>query len=415
MNDPVRRVAVLSVHTSPLDQPGQGDGGGLNVYLRETARRLARRGVEVDVFTRRRRLDEPDASVLAEGVTLHRLTAGPIGPLPKSELASHLCGFTMAYRRHPAAGRHDVLHANYWLSGWVGRRLAPRLGVPLVQTFHTLGTLKNATLAPGDQPEPPLRLAAEQRIAADADRILALTCGEAALLHRQYGVSGARLTVVPPGVDRAVFHPGGNDDPADGDLLPPGDGPLLLFVGRLQRHKGVDVAVRTYAAVRRRAPSVRLLVVGGASGAAAGRLDAESLRALVDDPAARAAMRVVPAQPQHRLAGLYRSARLLLAPSRSETFGLAALESQACGTPVVAAAVSGLETVVRGGGALVRGHRPAEHSRAVLDLLLDPARYADAVECGLATAAATDWERTVDRLHAVYREVVSTPRHRAAS
>ncbi len=395
----VSRVALLSVHTSPLAQPGTGDGGGLNVYVRETATRMAARGVHVDVFTRWADPDLPATVPLADGVDVHHIDAGPRRPLAKEEIANQLCGFLLALQRHPAAGSHDVLHAHYWLSGWVGRRLRERWGTPLVQTFHTLGVLKNATLAPGDVPEPPLRLAAEQRVARDADRLLVLTCGEARLLHQRYGISGTNLTVVPAGVDLDRFVP----RPA----APSGRPPELLFVGRLQPLKGPDVAVRTLAEVRRSVPDARLRIVGGTSGNGEGTTGPSQLRALARELGVADAVEIEPAIDQAELVWRYHDADVVLVPSRSETFGLVALEAQACGVPVVAAAVPGLEAVVGDGGTLVPGHDPADHAAAVVRYLDDPASASAASRAGVASGRRSSWERTVDRLLTAYGEVVA--------
>lgn len=395
---PVRRVAVLSVHTSPLDQPGTGDGGGLNVSVREVAARLSARGVEVDIFTRWADPELPATVEVADGVRVHHLAAGPRRRIDKGAVANHLCAFLLALQRHPTAGSHDVVHAHYWLSGWVGRRVAERWEVPLVQTFHTLGVLKNATLAPGDRPEPPLRLVAEKRVATAADRVLPLTCGEARLLHRSYGLSGAQLTVVPAGVDLTRFSPAASRRPGP---------PRLLFVGRLQPLKGPDVAVRTLAEVRRQLPDARLRIVGGTSGTDGAAGPAE-LRALAAELGVADGIDLEPAVDQDALAQRYRDADVVLVPSRSETFGLVALEAQACATPVVAADVPGLEAVVGDGGTLVPGHDPADHAVAALGYLTDPDLAAATARAGLATARAASWDRTVDRLLAVYGELADT-------
>ena len=397
----VRRVGLVSVHTSPLEQPGAGDGGGLNVYVLQVARRLAARGVEVDVFTRRTAPGQPRAIEVSEGVRVLRVDGGPARPLPKEDLPNHLCSFALAMMRDHEPD-HDVLHAHYWLSGWVARRVSERWDVPFLQTFHTLGVLKNSTLAPGDRPEPPLRLAAERRIAQAADKVLGLTCGEARLLHRTFGLSGADIAVVPAGVDLDVFRPDGPRARVD---VPPGQGPLLLFVGRLQPLKGPDVAIRTLAEVRRRVPAARLLIVGGVSGNGAGRTDPDDLRDLADELGVGDAVTVLPARPQAELAALYRAADVVLAPSRSETFGLVALEAQACGTPVVAADVSGLRYVVGAGGLRVEGHDPEDHAAAVVRVLEEPGLAADLATGAVRSARASSWERTVDRLLGVYGAV----------
>lgn len=400
----VRRLGLLSVHTSPLAQPGTGDGGGLNVYVSEVGRRLAARGIHVDVFTRATDPVEPETVEVIPNFEVHRIVAGPVAELPKAELANHLCSFVMGMLRHPRAGSHDLLHGHYWLSGWVGRRLSERWGIPLVQTFHTLGVMKNASLAPGDRPEPPLRLAAEERIARSADRIVVLTCGEARLLHRSFGLSGRSLDVVPAGVDLELFRP---DGPA---AAPAASGrPLLLFVGRLQPLKGPDVAIETLAAVRRSLPDAELLVVGGTSGNGAGRSDPERLRSLAAELGVADAVHLLPARPQGELAALYRAADLVLAPSRSETFGLVALEAQASGTPVVAADVDGLAATVGDGGVLVRGHDPEDHAAAVTTLVRDRQRYAAMRDAGLRHGARSSWDATVDRLLAVYGDLVRVP------
>jgi D-inositol-3-phosphate glycosyltransferase len=401
----IRRVGLISVHTSPLDQPGTGDGGGLNVYVREVARRMAARGVEVEVFTRRVSPDQPSSVALAPGATVHHLDVGPPEPVAKEDLTRLLCPFELALAEHPALEGLDVLHAHYWLSGWVGRRVARRTGIPLVQTFHTLAALKNATLAPGDRPEGMLRLVAEAEVARDADQVLVLTCGEARLFHSSFGLSGAKLTVVPAGVDLDLFRPDVEGQPST----------ELLFAGRLQPLKGPDVAVRILAEVRRQRPDVTLRIVGGESGANAAATSVEGLRALALELGVADAVTFEPALAQEELAQRLRSAAVVLVPSRSETFGLIALEAQACGTPVVAARVPGLEVVVGDGGTLVDGHDPVDHARAVLELLDEPERAAAAREGALATAAASSWERTVDRLLDAYaavrfaREQSSTP------
>jgi D-inositol-3-phosphate glycosyltransferase len=421
----VRRVGMISVHTSPLDQPGAGDGGGLNVYVREVARRMAARGVSVDVFTRRADPDTPAIVELAPGARVHHLDVGPPEHVPKEGLTHLLCPFELALAEHPALVGLEVLHAHYWLSGWVGRRVARRTGIPLVQTFHTLAALKNATLAPGDRPEGPLRLVAEAEVARDADQVLVLTCGEARLFHTSFGLSGAKLTVVPAGVDLDLFRPddatlGAGDDAAGaGRRVGTHRGVELLFAGRLQPLKGPDVAVRTLAEVRRHRDDVHLRIIGGASGGSDVATSTDALLALAAQLGVAEHVIIEPALPQVDLADRLRRADVVLVPSRSETFGLIALEAQACGTPVVAARVAGLEVVVGGGGTLVAGHDPVDHARAVLAYLDDPELRATTRAAGLADAAASSWERTVDRLLDAYAAVrharrVSDEQHASA-
>jgi len=411
------RVTLLSAHTSPLSQPGTGDGGGLNVYVREVSARLAQRGHDVQVLTRRTDADDPSEIRLPSGVVVRHVDAGPPEPVPKPDLPSMLCSFAMQAR--PLIRPDDVIHSHYWLSGWVARRLARHLGIPFVHTFHTIGVMKNQALAPGDVPEPPLRLEAERRIASDAARVLALTCGEGRLLHRHFGLSGARITTVPAGVDVDLFRPAGSDP--TGTLVPDGDpddplvatlsdaGPIVLFVGRLQPLKGPDIAIESLARLRREVPDARLVVVGGVSGAGAGLSGPDELRTLAESLGVGDAVTFLPAMDQDRLAALYRAAAAVVVPSRSETFGLVALEAQSSATPVVAADVEGLQYVVRDGGTLVAGHDPDDYGAALARYLLDPECAARTGAAGRAWAMQSSWDVTVDRLEAVYREVAPEP------
>lgn len=397
------RITLLSAHTSPLAQPGTGDGGGLNVYVREVADRLATRGHEVQVLTRRTHPDEPPAVVMDSGAVVRTVAAGPAAPVPKEDLPSLLCSFVMQAR--PFVGPDDLLHSHYWLSGWVARRLSRHFRIPFVHTFHTIGVMKNESLAPGDVPEPPLRLEAERRIASDASRVLALTCGEGRLLHRHFGLSGARISTVPAGVDTSLFHPEGRaSDAVVLDRLR-ARGPLVAFVGRLQALKGPDIAIRSLARLRRDVPDAQLVVVGGESGAAGATTGLGDLRELASASGVSDAVTFLSAMPQAQLAALYRAADAVVVPSRSETFGLVALEAQASATPVVAAGVDGLNYVVREGGTLVDGHDPDDYAAALARYLVDADLARTTGEAGRRWALQSSWEATVDRLEDVYREV----------
>ncbi len=352
------RVAVLAVHTSPVDQPGTGDSGGMNVYIRSVAERLAGQGVEVDLFTRCRGGATHEVREIAPGIRVVSAKAGPCQPLPKSAVQRYLPEFLGGVLRvaREEGNRYDVVHSHYWLSGWVGRATKDILGVPLVASFHTLGKVKNYSLARGESPEPSERLRGEERVILEADRILAPTPEEAGQLVGLYGADPERIRIVPPGVDHSIFMP---SDRAEARAKLHLSGlRLALFVGRLQSHKGPDVAIRTLAETVARAPETAedlvLAIVGGPSGEHAG---AEVARLMELASALGVADRVMlfPPQPHARLADFYSAADVVLVPSRSESFGLVALEAQACGTPVVAAAVGGLRTVIRGAGSWSKG------------------------------------------------------------
>jgi D-inositol-3-phosphate glycosyltransferase len=407
-----RRVGLLSVHTSPLEQPGTGDSGGMNVYLLSLAQRLAAAGVGVDIFTRAAGRDLPTTVATAGGVAVHHLEAGPAG-LAKDDLASHLCAFYLALAAHPATAALDLLHGHYWMSGWVGRRAARRLGLPLVQSFHTLGRAKNDTLAPGDLPEPPLRLAAEERIVADADAIVAPAASEVTILRQRYGAAPGKIHLVEPGVDLEVFSAAIDRRAARQSL---GGGRIVLFVGRLQPLKAPDIAVRALAALDALLPAdgvpTRLVVVGGASGNGAGVSDPNTLRRLAVDLGVDDRVAILAPRPHAELAPLYRAADVVVVPSHSESFGLVALEAQACGTPVVASDIGGLPAAVDGGGTLVSSRDPRDFAAALLPYLVDARIRAEAAEAAQRHAARFSWTVTAQRTLAVYREVLR--QHRAA-
>jgi D-inositol-3-phosphate glycosyltransferase len=404
-------VAIVSLHTSPLDQPGAGDSGGMNVYIREAAERLASRGVDVDVFTRSRGQAVSDVEELEHGARIVQVKAGPSAPVPKHELPRYLpefLGGVLARAVHDGHG-YDVVHTHYWLSGWIGRSAKQIWGVPLVASFHTLGKVKNYSLARGEVPEPVGRLSGEEAVIAEADRIMAATPAEAAQLVGLYRADPERIRLVPPGVDHSLFFPRPRVEARARLHLT--DVRLALFVGRLQAHKGPDIAVRALAEAIARDPSatrdVVLAIVGGPSGSAHG---AEVARLMNLASALGVGERVIlfPPQPQTRLADFYAAADVLMVPSRSESFGLVALEAQACGTPVVAASVGGLRHVVSDGvtGYLVQGHDPADHADRLLALLADPATSHRMGEAAVMRSLRFSWDATAAGIIDVYRELL---------
>jgi D-inositol-3-phosphate glycosyltransferase len=414
MNDSAR-VAVLSVHTSPMDQPGTGDSGGMNVYVRAVAERLASRGVAVDLFTRCRGGDDHEVKTIAPGIRVVSVKAGPCEVLPKAELPRYLPEFLGGVLRvaHEDGRGYDIVHSHYWLSGWVGRAVKSSLGAPLVASFHTLGKVKNYSLARGELPEPDVRLAAEQAVIAEADRVLAPTPTEAAQLVGLYRADPASVRLVPPGVDHLLFVPG--DRARAREHLHLSGLRLALYVGRLQPHKGPDVAVRTLAEAVARDPEVAgdlvLAIVGGPSGPDKG---AEVARLLELAAALGVSERVMlfPPQPQPKLVDFYTAADVVLVPSRSESFGLVALEAQACGTPVIAADVGGLPYVVEDGrsGFLVEGHDPGDHADRLLQILRDPQLQSSFGDEAARQALRFTWDATTDQMVSIYDEVLAHPR-----
>ncbi len=403
----VRRVAVLTVHSSPLAPPGVGDSGGMNVHVLALASELARAGVASDIYTRATSTDDPPVFEVEPGVRVLHLPAGPPEPIPKQLLPRYLCAFLCSLlRAGEGNGPYDLLHSHYWVSGWVARLARERWSSPVVHSFHTLGRVKNSSLATGEEPEPPTRLAGEERVVATADCLLAATPSEARQLTELYGAPPSKVRIVPHGVDRSRFHPG--DRATARAALGVSRRHVLAFVGRLQPLKAPDVAVQALSLLRRRRPEldVELLVVGGPSGN--GMEEPQRSAALARQEGVADRVRFLPAQPHSRLATVYQAADLLLVPSRSESFGLVALEAQACGTPVVAARVGGLSHAVGDGttGLLLSDHDPERWAMAVADLLASPRRLAAMGLAAARFAGAHGWDLTASRLLGVYGELL---------
>lgn len=405
----------MSLHTSPLDQPGTGDAGGLNVYVVEVARRMAERGVAVDVFTRATGPSLPPVVELAPGVNVRHVPAGPYGRLDKNTLAEHLCPFIFGMLRAEAQaepGYYDLVHGHYWLSGKAGVVAARRWGVPMVQSMHTMARVKNAALAEGDSPEPEERVRGEDQLVRQADRLIANTDDEARQLTDFYGARSDQLHTIPPGVDLETFSPGPRAEALERIGLPR-DAHLLLFVGRVQRLKAPDVLIRAAAELLKQDPSLRdRLVVGVVGGLSGGGMHEPGLFTdLARSLGVADVVRMEPPQDRRRLADFYRAATVTVVPSYSESFGLVAVESQACGTPVVASRVGGLTTAVsdRVSGVLVDGHDPYHYAAELQRLIREPAWHAKLAEAAPEHAATLSWSRTVDDLLDAYRSAL-TPR-----
>lgn len=424
----VRRVAIISVHTSPLDQPGTGDAGGMNVYTTEVARRLAAAGVEVEIFTRATSSEAEPVREVVPGVLVRHVVAGPFDGLTKEDLPAQLCAFTHGVLRaeaRQAPGWYDVVHSHYWLSGQVGWLAKDRWGVPLVHSAHTLARVKNAQLATEDRPEPHTRVIGEDQVVAVADRLVANTASEAGQLTKLYGAPSDRVSVVTPGVDLERFTPAasGCEDAvrrrARRALRLPERGPLVTFVGRVQPLKGPEVLLRAMARLRERAPAladeVNVAVVGGPSGSGLDRPTA--LAELAGSIGTARQVHFLPPQTGDALAEVYRASDLVAVPSCNESFGLVALEAQACGVPVVAAAVGGLVTAVRDGvsGVLIDGHDPGRWAEVLESLLSAPQRRAELARGACAHARRFSWDRTAKRLLSVYGEAVAVNQARRSA
>lgn len=417
-----RRIAMLSVHTSPLHQPGTGDAGGMNVYIVELAKRLAAINIEVEIFTRSTIGGLPPSVELAPGVLVRHVDAGPYEGLAKEELPAQLCAFTHGVMQAWAGqrpGYYDLVHSHYWLSGHVGWLAAERWGAPLVHAMHTMAKVKNAALAEGDTPEPPARVIGETQIVRAADRLIANTSEEADELVRFYEADPGKVAVVHPGVNLDLFTPADGRAAARARLGLPQDAFVPLFAGRIQPLKAPDVLLRAVAVLLDRDPSLRrrlvVPVVGGPSGS--GLAKPEGLHKLAARLGIADVVRFRPPVGQEGLADWFRAASVLVMPSYSESFGLVAIEAQAAGTPVVAAAVGGLPVAVRNGqtGFLIPGHEPEAYAQAL-------ARFIDRPELvdrmGLAAsrhAQSFGWDTAASATADVYTAAVHDHRGRVRS
>ncbi|GAB3400947.1 D-inositol-3-phosphate glycosyltransferase [Flindersiella endophytica] len=404
-----RRVAMLSVHTSPLDQPGTGDAGGMNVYIVELARQLAGLGVQVEIFTRATSSTLPPVVDLSDGVRVRHVLAGPFEGLSKYDLQGQLCNIAGEVLRVEAAHEHgwyDVIHSHYWLSGQVGVLAKRRWGIPLVHTMHTMAKVKNAFLAKGDRPEPEARIRAEEEVVAWSDRLIANTGEEAGELITAYSADSTRVATVNPGVDLDVFSPGEQVE-ARRRLGVPREVDLLVFAGRIQPLKAPDVLIRALPhlmAARASGRRLVLAIVGGLSGS--GLAEPHALATLARRLGVGDLVVWSPPVRQGELAQWYRAADAVVVPSYSESFGLVALEAQACGTPVVAAATGGLRTAVRDGvsGVLVDGHEPKHWGRVLGDLLAAPERLRAYGRAAIAHARGFGWAATARGTIDVYAD-----------
>ena len=410
----LNQIALLSVHTSPLDQPGVGDAGGLNVYVVETAKRLAQQNIGVDIFTRRTSSSVKNESILFDGVKVKQITAGPFEGLTKQSLPSQLCALSAGVLREEALqkeGYYQLIHSHYWLSGQVGWVASERWNVPLVHSMHTMAKVKNSSLAIDDSPEPTEREIGEKQVVDAANQLVANTESEAQDLIHLYGADTNNVSVVNPGVDLDLFSPG-DQLIARKELGIPQDAIVFTFVGRVQPLKAPDVLIKAAHQFINDHPNlknrVRVVICGGLSGSGLNR--PESLVSLVKELDLLENVIFLAPSSREKLTSVYRASTLVAVPSYSESFGLVAMEAQACGVPVIATNVGGLKTTVADNesGLLVNGHDPRTWAQVLAQLSLDDAELKKLQIGARQHALNFSWDKTVSGLINVYEKALVT-------
>ena len=395
------RICVLAYHSSPLIEPGSGDAGGMTIYVRELAAALAAQGAATDVFTRATG-DGPRISEIGPNVRVISIDAGPRAPVVKERLRQHLGEFVNGIRAFATTQRigYDLLHSHYWQSGLAAAALAPIWGVPLVHSHHTLGRVKNRWLAPGDSPEPEFRLAGEQEVIDAADVLVASTEEERSHLAGLYDAAPERLKTLHPGVDHEMFSPGDRSEARSALGLP--EGPLLVAVGRIQRLKGFDLAIESLARLGGQ-PAAKLVIVGGASGVN-GEAELVRLKALAIELGVAERIVWAGVQPHRTLPLYYRAADMVLVCSHSESFGLAALEAQSCGIPLIGTRVGGLPDVVaeRRSGVLMSESDPVAFAGEINNLLVNPRRVASFGKVARQQALRFSWKTMAEDFLTLY-------------
>ena len=403
------KIATLMVHTSPLDQAGIGDAGGMNVYVVESAKKMAQSGVSVDIFTRANHPNLPESVEIADGVTVKHLVAGPFEGLAKEELPSQLGALTSAfmnYQKQLPNDYYSLLHSHYWISGQLGWMVSERTGIPLIHTMHTTAKVKNLNLADDEKPEPQTRAIGEEQVVKASTGLIANTDAEAASLVSLYDACPDNVFVVAPGVDLQTFSPGVGKAAARVKLNIAPDAIMLTFVGRIQPHKGPDVLLRAAAEMVTHSPHLRaklaVVIMGGASGSGLNEL--EKLKVLAKFLKIEDVTHFVDPVSREVLPDWYRASDLVCVPSYSESFGLVALEAQSCGTPVVATAIGGLRTAVSDGisGSLVDGHDPKAWSAVISRLIAEPQRRLLLSMGAVEHASHFGWENTARKTLDVY-------------
>jgi D-inositol-3-phosphate glycosyltransferase len=416
----LHRVAMFSVHSCPLATLGGRETGGMNVYVRELSRHLARQGIAVDVYTRRQDPCLPTVVEFAPLARVIHLNAGPAAPYTKHRVWWHLPEFVEDVQGFMTQHglRYEVLHSHYWLSGWVALQLRRRLRVPIAHMSHTLGYPKNAAAQQGWEKEPPRRLQVEYEVLRHSDALIAESPASKRHMVQEYGVEPTRVHVIPGGVNTEVFRPQERRQSRDALGLQAG-GPVLLFVGRLQPLKGIDTFVQAAQLVQRQHAQLQVLIVGGGVDLQDKREAQElhRLQTLCEQLGLGPHVRFIKAQPQEVLAQYYTAADVFVMPSHYESFGMVVLEAMACGIPVVASQVGGLASTVVSGhtGFLVPQGDWQAFGRAILRLLASPTLRHAYGQAGLQRAQMFTWPHIVARTRQLYEGLLRQPRTKSAS
>ena len=389
-------MALLSAHTSPLDQPGRGDAGGMNVYVHQLAKKLAERSIDVSVFTRATSSQQGEMVATDHGYQVHHVAAGPFETLTKEQLPAQMCAFVRDVLRTDVSNPFDVVHSHYWISGQIGSVVKERWNTPLVHSMHTMAKVKNAFRAAGERAEPESRIRGEEDVVNIADRLIANSHQEVEEFDEFYGADSKKISVVHPGVDLETFRPG-DSLATRKELGLPLDSCVVMFAGRIQPLKAPDVLMKAISLMKQTCRSYTnglvVVIAGGISGPNANYLtQLENLAAGLGST-----VRFVSPQRQPELAKWFVAADVVCMPSYNESFGLVALEAQACGTPVIASRVGGLTTAVNDGvtGILIDGHHPSDFANALDEILRDQELRKTMGEKARAHASSFDWSSTV--------------------
>jgi len=395
------RVAVISAHTSPLATPGCRETGGMNVYVRELSREMGRRGYVIDIFTRRADVSSADVLHPYPNVRVVHIRSGPPEDGGKRNLCRHLGEFeqdVLAFQRSEGL-KYDLIHAHYWLSGWVGLSLRERWGVPLLAMAHTLGEVKRRLGMA--EPEPPCRIEVERLIAARADGLICASDDERRVLEDCYGADPDHIRVIPCGVDLLRFRQ--IDREAARRFLSLNGEKMVLFVGRIEAAKGIELLLSAAAELAAE-PPFQVLIVGGDG---TGNGEIERLRGVALGLGLERRVSFMGPVEHDRLPLFYNAADVCVVPSLHESFGLVALEAMACGTPVVASDVGGLRETVKDGetGYLIAGRSPQPFARRITSLLADDALRRSLGRTARREVTRFGWGNIADAIETAYADV----------